>query len=240
MTVNSLSVFMPAYNEGKNVGETLEEVLKVLQTLDIKEYEVIVVNDGSKDQTAEVVKQWEKKDKHVRLVEHDKNKGYGEAVKTGFYASKFNYIVFIDADGQFDFTDVHKLLNKIDKADVVVGYRMNRQDNFMRIFNGWGWTQLSNILFGLHLKDVDCAFKLFKREVIETIPHLEAKRGAMINPETLAKAKKAGFKIEEVGVKHFPRKDGKSTGGNLEVIISSFWDLIKFWVRLNLSRKYAD
>ncbi len=229
MTVDSLSVFMPAYNEEKNVGKTVEQVLEVLESLNLKKYEVIVVNDGSLDGTARVVEEWEKKDNHVRLINHDKNRGYGEAVKTGFYAAKYDYLVFIDSDGQFDFSDITKLIDKIDQADIVVGYRVNRQDSFMRILNGWGWTQLSNILFGLNVTDVDCAFKLFKRKVVETIPHLQSTRGAMINPETLAKSKKAGFKIVEVGVRHFPRKEGKQTGANFKVIFASFMDLIKFW-----------
>lgn len=233
MEVRSLSVFMPAYNEEKNVGKTIEGVLGVLKELDLEQYEVIVINDGSKDNTAGVVKDWENKDKHVRLVNHEVNKGYGEAVKTGFYAAKLDYIVFIDSDGQFDFSDIHKFLEKIKTADVVVGYRIDRKDSMMRIINGWGWTQLSNILFGLGVKDVDCAFKLFRRQVIDTIPHLESTRGAMINPETLAKAKKAKFKIVQVGVKHLPRLEGKQTGAKLEVIISSFLDLIRFWWKLH-------
>ncbi len=232
MAVDSLSVFMPAYNEEKNISKTLEQVLEVLKSLNLKNYEVIVVNDGSKDGTAQVVEGWEKKNSHVKLVNHDKNKGYGEAVKTGFYAAKYDYLVFIDSDGQFDFSDINKFLEKIETSDIVVGYRVNRQDSLMRIINGWGWTQLSNILFGLGVKDVDCAFKLFKRKVIETIPHLESTRGAMINPEVLAKAKLAHFKIVEVGVRHFPRREGKQTGANFEVILSSFWDLIKFWWKL--------
>lgn len=220
---------MPAYNEEKNVGKTIEQVLQVLGDLKINKYEVIVVNDGSKDATAEVVEDWEKKDKHVQLVNHQINRGYGEAVKTGFYAAKYDYITFIDSDGQFDFTDIHKFIERIEDADIVVGYRVNRQDSLMRLINGWGWTQLSNILFGLGVKDVDCAFKLFRRKVIDTIPHLESTRGAMINPETLSKAKKAGFKIVQVGVKHLPRVEGRQTGAKLEVIINSFLDLIKFW-----------
>lgn len=230
--VRTLSVFMPAFNEEKNVGGTIEQVLSVLKKLDLQAYEVIVVNDGSKDGTAEVVRDWEKRDSHVRLINHEKNKGYGEAVKTGFYAAKYDYIVFIDSDGQFDFSDITKFLEKINSADVVVGFRMNRQDSTMRIINGWGWTQLSNILFGLGVKDVDCAFKLFDRRVIDSIPHLESTRGAMINPEVLAKCKKRGYVITEVGVKHFPRKEGKQTGANIKVIISSFSDLMKFWWKL--------
>lgn len=232
MEVDSLSVFMPAFNEEKNVGKTIEQVLDVLKTLNLTDYEVIVVNDGSADKTAKVVEDWEKKDRHVKLINHENNKGYGEAVKTGFYSSKMDYIVFIDSDGQFDFSDIHKFLEKIDKADIVVGYRVNRKDSLMRLINGWGWTQLSNILFGLGVKDVDCAFKLFNRIVIDTIPHLESTRGAMINPETLAKAKKAHFKIVQVGVKHFPRVEGKQTGAKLSVILSSFADLIKMWWKL--------
>ena len=227
-----MSIFMPAYNEEKNVGKTIDQVLGVLQTLNLKNYEVIVVNDGSKDDTAGVVEEWEKKDNHVRLINLEKNMGYGEAVKTGYYSSKYSYIVFIDSDGQFDFSDIHKLLEKINIADVVVGYRVNRQDSMLRLINGWGWTQLSNILFGLGVKDVDCAFKLVNRKVIDTIPHLESTRGAMINPEFLAKAKKAHFKIIQVGVRHFPRIEGKQTGAKLSVILSSFADLIKFWWKL--------
>ncbi len=230
--VETLSVFMPAYNEGKNVGRTIDQVLGVLKKLDLKNYEVIVVNDGSKDDTAEVVKQWEKRDGHVKLINHEKNKGYGEAVKTGLYASKFEYLVFIDADGQFDFSDIDQFLEKIKDADMVVGYRVDRQDSWMRLFNGWGWTQLANFLFGLDVRDVDCAFKLFSRKVVETIPHLESTRGGMINPELLAKSKKAHFKIVQVGVKHFPRLEGKQTGAKLEVIIKSFMDLIKLWWKI--------
>lgn len=223
---------MPAYNEEKNVGQTVTSVLEVLRGLKLKEYEVIVVNDGSKDKTAEIVEALEQKDSHVRLINHPVNKGYGEAIKSGYYSAKYEYIVFIDSDGQFDFNDIHKFLEAINSADIVIGYRVNRQDHLMRIINGWGWTQLSNILFSLHIKDVDCAFKLLDRKVIDTIPHLQSTRGAMINPELLAKSKKAGFKIKEIGVKHFPRKEGKQTGANLNVIIQSFGDLIRLWWKI--------
>jgi glycosyltransferase involved in cell wall biosynthesis len=223
---------MPAYNEEKNISKTLEEVSKYFKNSKIKDYEIIVVNDGSKDSTAEVVREFSKKDAHIKLINQTENKGYGEAVKTGFYESKKDLIFFMDSDGQFNVSDLDKFLEKIDQADVVVGYRVNRQDSLIRIVNGWGWTQISNLLFGLGVKDVDCGFKLFRREVIDRIPHLESTRGAMINPETLARAKKAGFKILQVGVTHRPRYAGKSTGANLEVIISSFIDLLKLWWRI--------
>ncbi len=232
MTVKSLSLFMPAYNEEKNIGQTLDEVSNYFQNSEIKDYEILVINDGSSDKTAEVVLEYSKKDPHIRLINHEQNKGYGEAVKTGFYSSSKDLIFFMDSDGQFDINDIDKFIEKIDEADVVVGFRVNRQDSLMRIINGWGWTQISNLLFGLGVKDVDCGFKLFKKEVIEKIPHLESTRGAMINPETLAKAKKMGFIIAQVGVRHKPRFSGKSTGANVNVIVSSFIDLLKLWWRI--------
>lgn len=230
--MDSLSVFMPAYNEEKIIGRTIEDVLDVLKTLNLKKYELIVVNDGSKDNTAKAIAEMSKKDPHVRLVNHEVNKGYGEAIKTGFYAAQYEYVVFLDSDGQFDFHDITKFIDKIKDADVVVGYRIDRQDPLIRIINGWGWTQISNLLFGLGLKDVDCGFKMFRRKVIDTIPHLESTKGAMINPETMAKTKKAGFKILQVGVRHLPRKQGKQTGANLDVIVQSFIDLIKLWSKI--------
>jgi glycosyltransferase involved in cell wall biosynthesis len=232
MPIKNLSVFMPAYNEEANIAKTLQDTSNFLKTLNIPDYEILVINDGSKDATAQIVTDFSKKDTHIKLINHEVNKGYGEAVKTGFYSSKKDYIFLMDSDGQFEISDLTKFIDKISEADIVVGYRVNRQDHLMRIINGWGWTQISNTLFGLNLKDVDCAFKLFKREVIDKIPKLESTRGAMINPETLAKAKKMGFKIVQVGVIHKPRIGGKQTGANLSVITSSFIDLLKLWWKI--------
>lgn len=229
---HSLSFFMPAYNEEANIQKTLESVTGVLENLNFKDYEVIVVNDGSRDNTEQIIKEFSKTNPKVKVINHSVNKGYGEALKTGYYNCRFEYIVFADSDGQFDYGEISKLFEKIGNADIVVGYRLKRQDHLMRIINGWGWTQISNILFGLGVKDVDCGFKLFKREVIEKIPKLESTRGAMINPEVLAKSKKMGFKIAQVGLTHKPRRGGKQTGANLKVIIVSFIDLLKLWWKI--------
>jgi len=229
---HTLSFFMPAYNEEANIGLTLEKITNVLDSLKFKDYEVLIVNDGSTDKTEEIVINFSKKNPKVKVLTHAVNKGYGEALKTGYYSSQFEYIAFADSDGQFDYSEIEKLFSKIDSADLVVGFRINRQDHLMRVINGWGWTQISNILFGLGVKDVDCGFKLFKKEVIDKILRLESTRGAMINPEVLAKAKKAKFKIAEVGLTHRPRRGGKSTGANLTVIIVSFLDLLKLWWKI--------
>src|SRR3989344_5089613 len=149
---HTLSFFMPAYNEEANIGLTLEKITNVLDSLKFKDYEVLIVNDGSTDKTEEIVINFSKKNPKVKVLTHAVNKGYGEALKTGYYSSQFEYIAFADSDGQFDYSEIEKLFSKIDSADLVVGFRINRQDHLMRVINGWGWTQISNILFGLGVK----------------------------------------------------------------------------------------
>jgi glycosyltransferase involved in cell wall biosynthesis len=226
--VPALSVFFPAYNEEANVATTVTKAAAFLPQVADK-WEIIVIDDGSKDKTGAIVKSLAKKDPRIRLITHSPNRGYGEALKSGLYGAKYDLIAFTDADGQFDIRELGGLIAKIDGADLVAGYRIVRQDSPIRKLFGWGWTKLANLLLGINVRDVDCGFKLLKKEVIERIPRLESVRGGMISPELLAKTKKAGFKIAEVGVHHFPRREGKSTGSDLKVIFKSFADLGKLW-----------
>lgn len=229
--IKNLSVFFPAFNEEKNIGETVEKAVKVLEDLKIP-YEVLVINDGSKDKTQEVVESLEKTYPKVRLINHPTNLGYGEALKSGFYNSKYDWIAFTDSDGQFDFSEITKFLEKTDEADLVIGYRINRQDPLIRKLNALGWKWINNILMGTYVKDLDCAFKMVKKEVIEKIPKLESSRGGMISPELISKSKRAGFKIVEVGVHHYPRTKGSPTGASPKVILKSFVDLFKLWWKM--------
>lgn len=232
MEVEELSVFFPAYNEEKNIAATIEKAATVLRKLPLSKYEIIVINDGSKDRTGQILEQLSQKIAYLRIITHQSNKGYGEALKSGFYNAKYAWIVFTDSDGQFDFSEVKPFLEKADQADLIVGYRLERRDNWMRKFNGWAWTTLNNLLFGIKVRDLDCAFKLIKKEVIETIPHLQSSRGGMISPELLAKAKKAGFKIIEIGVHHYPRAHGQQSGATVKVILQSFIDLFCLWWKI--------
>jgi glycosyltransferase involved in cell wall biosynthesis len=186
------------------------------------------------DKTGVIAENLAKKDRKIKVIHHKVNLGYGAGLQTGFYNSRYEWISTIDADGQFDFSEITKLYEKAikEKNDVVVGYRLNRQDSLIRKMNGKGWTLLAHILLGINVQDVDCAFKLVNKSVIEKIPHLESMRGGMISPELLAKAKKDGFKISEVPVHHFERKFGAQTGANLKVIVKSFTDLFKLWFKL--------
>ncbi|OGM22944.1 hypothetical protein A2961_00325 [Candidatus Woesebacteria bacterium RIFCSPLOWO2_01_FULL_39_21] len=230
--IDSLSVFFPAYNEERNLKETVEMAIKVVKNIAVN-WEVIIVNDGSNDKTKDIAQELKNEEGRIKIVTHKKNKGYGEALKSGFYNSKYAWIATTDADGQFDFSEIIKLIDKAKKGyDVVIGFRINRQDSLIRKINGLGWTWLSNLLLGINVHDVDCSFKLVKKEVIDKISHLESTRGGMISPELLAKAKKSGFKIAEVGVHHYPRIHGSQTGANINVIIKSFVDLIKLWQKL--------
>lgn len=231
MKIDSLSVFFPAYNEAENITATVEKAIRVLDGLDLKQYEVIIVDDGSKDDTGKIADNLASGNNNIRVI-HQPNGGYGAALQTGFYNAKYPWVVFTDSDGQFDFSEVTKLLEKIDEVDVVIGYRINRQDPLLRRLFGWGWTLLANVLLGIRTRDVDCAFKLIKKEVIDSIPHLKSQRGGMISPELLAKARKKGFKIAEVGVHHYPRSFGHQTGADFKVIFKSFGDLFKLWWQL--------
>lgn len=226
--LNELSLFFPAYNEEANLEETVEKAIPVLKEVAHK-FELIIVDDGSKDRTGEIADKLAKKYSFIRVIHHHPNKGYGEALKSGFYNAKYEWIVFTDSDGQLDFSEVTKLIEVKDGVDIVAGYRLNRQDSVIRKLFGFGWTMLANLLLGINVRDVDCAFKLINKKVIETIPHLESTRGGMISPELLGRARKAGFKIKEVGVHHYSRTKGKQSGAELKVILKSFIDLEKLW-----------
>lgn len=230
--IKSLSVFFPAYNEEENIVPAVEKAVKVLEGLELR-WEVLIIDDGSKDRTGELSDELASKDKRIRVI-HQKNGGYGLALRAGFYNSQYEWIFFTDADVQFDFSEVKLLMDKavVEDLDLVIGYRIDRKDPPLRKLNGWGWTQLTDLMFGMNVRDVDCAFKLIKREVLEKIPKLESTRGAMISPELLAKAKKAGFKMGQIGVTHFPREYGNPTGAKLSVIFQSFLDLFKMWIKL--------
>jgi len=231
--VDKLSVFFPAYNEEKNIKTTVLKAKAVLEKV-ARTWEILIINDGSKDNTGEISEELTI-DKRIRVITHNPNRGYGAAFKSGLYNSKYAWIVFTDSDGQFDFSEVTKFFEKQKEtnADLVIGYYLSRKVSFEKIITSKVWELLVFLLFGLKVRDIDCGFKLIKKEVVDKIAKLESERGAFISSELLIKAKRAGFKIEEVGVTHFPRKEGMATGRNLNVILRSFIDLGKLWLKLN-------
>ncbi|MCS7092583.1 MAG: glycosyltransferase family 2 protein [Patescibacteria group bacterium] len=231
--IDEISVFFPAYNEEGNIKETVLEAVKVLNDIASK-WEILIINDGSKDGTLAIAKKLASDDRRVKVINHSKNRGYGAALKSGFYNAKYSWIAFTDADGQFDFSEIDKFIatQKKTNADLVIGYYRKRQVPFYRKVNSFLWETMVYLLFGLKVRDIDCGFKLISKKVIEEIPKLESERGAFISSEFLIKAKKNKFKIVEIPVSHYPRKKGVGTGANLNVIIKSFVDLFRLWRKL--------
>ena len=226
---DSISVVLPAYNEEDNIPKTVPAAVSVLEKLGI-DYEVVVVDDGSRDRTADVTLELARDNPRIRLVQHGVNRGYGAALVTGFSSATKDWTFLTDSDNQFDLTDLDKFVPLMGETDIIIGYRAPRRDPFLRRVYGKGWTTLINLLFGYAARDVDCAFKLFKREVYESIT-LES-RGATLSGEFLVKARRKGYRFKQVPVKHLPRTAGQQTGARIRVIVRAFRELVRMWWRL--------
>jgi glycosyltransferase involved in cell wall biosynthesis len=225
--VSELSVFIPAYNEEANVRSTAEGILRVLPNVAAR-YELLIVDDGSLDATGAIADEMADANPAVRVIHHPTNRGYGGALRTGFYNCRYELVAFVDGDGQFDFGEVPEFLTASAAADLVIGYRVNRRDSLVRTINARAWGMLIRAVFGLRVRDIDCAFKLIHRRVLRAMPRLRSD-GAMISAELLIRSRNAGLKIDEVPVHHYPRRAGAQTGANLRVIVKAFWDLFSLW-----------
>lgn len=230
--ITEISVFFPTYNEEKNIESVVKKTKKVLEKK-FDEWEIIIVNDGSKDKTKKVAQKLAKGDKRIRLINHKENKGYGGALKTGFKSAEYKWVAFTDSDGQFDFSEIEKFIEKQEKtkADLVLGYRLKRADSLLRRLGGVAWAILPVLFWGLSVRDYSCGFKLIKKEVFDEVQPLVGEE-KVTQIELFVKAKRAGFKFAEVGVNHYPRKHGKQTGADLKVVAKSFVDLFKLWLVL--------
>jgi glycosyltransferase involved in cell wall biosynthesis len=233
----SISVFFPCYNEQDNVARTVEQTLVVLEKLNA-DFEVIIVDDGSTDATAQIADEISGRNSRVKVVHHPTNLGYGAALQSGFRAATKELVFYTDGDGQFDINEMPPLLPLIKKYDIISCYRLNRQDSFIRKINGWCWTKLVCLLFGMKIRDIDCAFKLYKREIFDNIEL--SSTGALIDAEILARAIRAGYTITQTGVHHYPRKAGRQTGANLRVILRAFKELLKLRGRIRKESSKID
>jgi glycosyltransferase involved in cell wall biosynthesis len=217
-----LSLCMPAYNEQDVIEDTIDAAVAVLSAF-VERFEVIVVDDGSRDRTGDIIAQYGERDSRVRLVRHPENRGYGSAVTTGLRAARGDLVVFSDSDGQFSFLDLAQLLARLPETDIVIGYRWRRADHWIRRFNAWGWGRLVRLVLGVKVRDLDCAFKLFPRQVIEQVQITSG--GAAINAEIMAQCVHGGLKIRETPVRHYPRYSGAPTGAARKVILRAFREL---------------
>ena len=224
-----LSASFPAHDEEDNVGPMIEDLLTALPEF-AERFEVIAVDDGSRDRTFERASAIAARDPRVRVVRHEVNRGYGAAVWTGLRSGTMPFAFFTDGDRQFDVRQLGELISRIDDADVVVGWRVDRQDNAVRKANAHAWNWLIRNLLDVPVRDVDCAFKLFRRSALEGV-EVES-GGAMFSAELLARLVARGARIVEVPVRHLPREHGKSSGGNPRVIARAFKDLFKLYGKL--------
>jgi glycosyltransferase involved in cell wall biosynthesis len=227
----SISVFYPCYNEEANVENTTLAALKTFRRIS-EDFEVIIVNDGSKDRTAEIADRLADEHPEVRAVHNHPNLGYGGALQRGFREATKPWVFYTDGDGQFDFAEIDQLIPLLEKYDIVSAYRVGRQDPLIRKINAACWTVLVNIVFGMWLRDIDCAFKIYPRKLFDEIEMKSM--GALIDAEVLARAKRLGYSVGQVGVHHYPRTAGEQTGANLRVILRAFKEL--FLLRRQIRR----
>lgn len=225
----SLSLVLPAHNEEANIRIVVEQALQVLpQYTDT--FEIIPVNDGSTDATAEILRELAVEDDRVRPVSYTVNKGYGGALVSGFNTTRYDYVMFMDADRQFNIADIARLAPFVGQYDIVAGFRMERSDPLIRRINAEVFNIAVRMLFGVHLRDLDCAFKIFRGDQLRSLDLIS--NGALINCEMQAKLRRQGATLQQVGVQHYPRLAGSPTGGSLKVILRAMRDILILWNKM--------
>jgi glycosyltransferase involved in cell wall biosynthesis len=220
----SISVFFPCFNEQASVETLTRKTVSVVGKL-TDDFEVIIVNDGSSDDTAAIADRLAEEISQVRVVHHPRNLGYGHALRSGFKAATKELVFYTDGDSQFNIEELADILPLIETCDIVSCYRLNRQEGLMRKINAFCWTRLVCFLFHLKLRDIDCAFKLYRRRIFDDMNLIST--GALIDTEVLARAVRKGCTIVQHGVRHYPRVAGRPTGANIRVIIRAFRELFR-------------
>lgn len=227
--LSSLSIFFPFWNEEENIEKVVLNAIPLADKV-AEKWEIIMVDDGSLDQTHAIAKKLAANDKRLRVISHQPNRGYGAALNSGFTHAKYKYVVFTDGDGQFNFKEITKFVELIDDADLVIGFRKKRRDKNLlkRLMLMYLLKVNVYILFGIFFKDIDCAFKLIRKDAIEKIMPIRSE-GAMVSTEILAKAKRKGLRIKEVGVTHYPRAHGNQSGANFQVVLRAIFESFILW-----------
>src|SRR5215831_10162037 len=231
-----LSVFFPAYNDSGTIASMVIRAVQAAEAL-TPDYEIIVVNDGSSDATAEIADELARTYSHVRVIHHPKNRGYGGALQTGIRSATKELIFYTDGDAQYDPAELALLWDKLTPdADLVNGYKISRSDPLHRIIIGRIYHHIVSIMFGLTVRDVDCDFRLMRRAIFETIDL--QKTSGVICLEMMKKIEDAGFRIVEVPVHHYHRAFGKSQFFNFRRIAKTGVDVLRLWVALVIRRQH--
>jgi glycosyltransferase involved in cell wall biosynthesis len=222
--LSGVSVVLPAHNEEDNIVEAVRQAFAAAEPVSPRQ-EVIVVDDGSRDGTAATALALRRHDPRVRLVRHQRNLGYGSAVRSGISAAGMDWVLLTDADLQFDLSQLSEFVPHTVDSELVIGYRARRCDPLLRRLNARAWNALVYMLFRLHVRDVDAAFKLIRRDVLEGLDLFST--GATIDTELLAKVRGRGARLVELPVRHRARLAGEASGANLRVILRAFHELFE-------------
>ncbi len=233
MDAVSLTAFFPAYNDQHTIEDIVrtaaEEIRKVTD-----DFEVLVVDDGSKDQSGTILDRLARELPYLRVIHHERNLGYGAALISGFRDAQKDLIFYTDGDGQYDVREMHNLLAQLrPSVDLVNGYKVKRADAWYRIWIGALYREAIRRIFRLTIRDVDCDFRLLRRHVFETIT-LESRSG-VICVEMAKKFERAGFRMVEIPVHHYPRRHGRSEFFRFRHLAFTLWGLTKIWWNLVLS-----
>lgn len=230
-SIPTLSVVLPAFNEQGNIERAVRTSAEAVAPL-VDDYELVVVDDGSRDDTPAILKRLgEELGPHLQVVTHDTNLGYGIALRAGFDAAKGRYIFYTDADNQFDLRELERFLPALEGVDAILGYRVGRQDGAFRLMVSNGYNALASFAFGMHVRDLNCSFKLFRREALTSL-HLKEEH-FFIDTEIVVQLHRAGYRYSQDGVRHYPRTAGKSTVSPTDVP-RTFFSLLKLWAKLRL------
>jgi len=222
----TLSVFFPAYYDEKNIDKVVHKVVQVLEEMHLKNYEVTIIEDGSPDNTAKVADELVAQYPKVKVIHHEKNQGYGATLYEGFTTAKCDYVFYTDGDNQFDLDELKKFVALIPFTDHVVGYRKKKQYSTYRKITSFTYNLVLKWVFKIDYVDIDCAFKIFKRELFDRI--IIKTKDAFIDAEIMIKSDRLGYVTTELGVKHLPRLDGISTAARPSIIIRTIKEIYDF------------
>jgi glycosyltransferase involved in cell wall biosynthesis len=220
--LRSLSIVLPCFNEADNVAAVVANAAAAAE-LTSEDYEIIVVDDGSSDGTTQIATALVAADPHVRMIVHTRNRGYGDALRSGIDAARMEWVLLTDADGQFDIRDLADFVPDAAAADAIWGRRILRRDTLTRRASAAAWNRLVRTLFRLPVSDIDCGFKLIRRTILQRF-ELQTS-GAMISTELAVRCRAEGARFAEIGVHHHPRLAGQETGGDPRVVLRAFREL---------------
>lgn len=235
-TKPTISVFFPCYNDEGSIAKLVRDANIILKKI-AKDFEIIVVDDGSSDSSRKILKQLASKNQKLKLIFHKKNRGYGGALKSGFANATGKMVFYTDGDGQYDVREIEKLLAKMTNTiDVVQGYKLKRHDPFYRMIVGTLYHHFSRFVFNIKVRDIDCDFRLIRKKSLEGI-NLHYNSG-VICVELVKKLQKNGARFAEIGVHHYTRLHGQSQFFNFRRITKTLVELINLWWKLIILGQY--